>query len=163
MTTDTLAPTKEWMRHHEHQKAHTDQKTQATAYRGIAPAEICHRKGDLSDEQFAASKRFYRAYACSVLGADVREDDELPGAPADPDYPTREAMASDLSYARRMMSNRVNQVMELFLVAEMDLKDIGRMYMQTRTDAIARAIGLTYVREGLDICAWAWGISQTRP
>lgn len=154
-------PTPEWLRKHEHQKAHTDQKTQASADRKIGQAEIAFNAGQISQDHFSAAKRLYIVYCGGVLGADVRQDDEMPGTPYDPDYPAREAMNSDIDYIRRVIgSPRVWDVLVRWCVEDEPPGKIGATYCRSTNKSVRKAVAMTLIEEGLDACAWAWGISQ---
>lgn len=157
---DTIAPTREWKRRHEHEAAEVSRERNQTAYRAIEPYRSAHKRGDLTDEQRDAARRFYVTYASAVHGADVRENDELPGTPRDPDYPAREQYASDYIYVTRNMSKRAKQALELFVCEEVPARDIGRLYITTKSHEAAKAVGMAYVREALDICAFLWGIGD---
>jgi hypothetical protein len=153
--TDTVAPTLEWQRKHQHEAPVTDQARARKTFRRVTQFETLRNRGDIEEAHFRAAQKFEK-HVYGAQGADVRSDDDTAGN-SDVEY-ARTYHAQKLALARDELLPQEFSAL-LSLVHDLQsVEDIGRKISGAQKREIARARGLGIVVSGLERLALMWGM-----
>ena len=160
MTQEALAPTPERMARSQWDRPETSQATNRRAYRARDPFLEMLRLQQIDGNQFQRSELFERAYH-GADGHDVRVQDyvEIGGTA---EY-SRTFWATSLADARRVLSVKEFEALELMVRDGADLVSVGKKFSSYKTAGSARAYGLAMIQTALQRLVDEWKIKRREP
>jgi hypothetical protein len=152
---DTVAPTLEWQRKHQHEAPVTDQARARKTFRRVTQFETLRNRGDIEPEHYSAAQRFEGLYY-GAQGADVRTENETSGD-TEREF-ARTACAQELARCEKALLPAEFRALEALVHDIQSVEDIGRKISGAQKREIARARGLGIVVSGLERLALMWGM-----
>lgn len=152
-------PTPEWQAKTPHEAPQKDQQTDRKNHRRMSnwTMEFRKRNSPFEAHHVETCERFH-AYWHAREGHDMRRVSD--GVSFDSDLPFCEFAGNMLHLAKSVVGHeQIWQTLELFVIHEKSLEDIGKMFRPTiRDDKILRAHGAAVILLGLNPVADMWGL-----
>jgi hypothetical protein len=153
MSSDTIAPTKESLRHaYAYEVPERSQKTERVAYRKLTAFEALERAGRIDREHMHAARKLTMHYM-GALGVRVGNGDG--GHDLDGEYPEI-YHGQMVRLAWRQVTRAERLALEALVQETSTLEELGRQWLGCRQRGQAHIAGMALVRGGLERLAVHW-------